>query len=220
VTAAPTALLDHVAIWDAAENMFSVERYMGAAAADTVHTQYGEVPILFSAPHAVAHLREGFLKLADLGTGGLAIALAQVTGGYAVAQAGMATRDANWYADSTYKTYLDKLTVHADTVHADTVIDLHGMKDAYGVDVCIGTGRYSIASLDLLASLIEVLTDAGLRISINDPYDAMREDTVTSYCQRQGVQAIQLELSRTTRRQDSPQSAALVAALTELAASL
>lgn len=210
----PDAFAEFVAVWDEAEQSFAVERYMGVAV-DTVATRTGDVPILFSAPHAVAHIREGLLKRADLGTGGLAVALSHVTGGYALAQAGLATRDASWYANTPFRERLDQVSVHADTV-----IDLHGMKDEYGVDVCIGAGRYSVSSLDLLAVTIEVLTDAGVSISINDPYDARRENSVTSYCQRQGLQALQLELSRTTRKQDSPQAAAFAAAMVELAAQM
>lgn len=198
--------------WYEAEARFCANRYHGAAPADSVSAQCGTQPLLFTACHSVAHMREGTLKVADIGTGGLALTLAATTAAYSLVQDGRAHRDANWYEQCTFK---EELAAVLPNVAA--VVDVHGMKDSYDIDVCLATGGHPETSRHLLEDLYPRLVAAGLRVAVNTPFDATREHTVTSHCQRAAVPAIELELSRTTRTAGTEQASLLLRTLVSFA---
>jgi hypothetical protein len=143
--------------------------------------------MLFSAPHEVAHVRDGVLKPAEKGTGAFAFALAGYVGGRAIIAAGEGAGDKNWDLDTPY---VQRAKVLAG---AGIVIDLHMMKPR-GPDVCIGLGPHPELSQDLWRVFVEEAIAAGLRVAVNWPF-AANSRTVTAQLQRQGVPAIQLELS-------------------------
>ena len=126
------ALVRH---WRLAEHSFAANHYSGEALPGRVRVERGTCGVVFTAAHAVAHFRDGRTKIADIGTGGLATALGVVAGATSIVQAGAALKDANWYPDAELKDHLAR-----ELPHTSAVLDLHGMRDNYGMDVCIGTG--------------------------------------------------------------------------------
>lgn len=201
--------------WKSAEEPFAANMYEGAVLPGTVHLHPGDTGAVFTAPHAVSHWRETRSKLADLNTGGMAMTLAASTGSTALVQAGAALRDGNWYEYAEFKGAL-----RAELPTATAVLDLHGMRDNYGVDVCIGLGQDPAASGSLVQVVHDHLESAGLVVAVNDPFDAAFPGTVTSFCQRAGVPAVQLEMSRTVRTPGTAQSLAVMRALWAVAAQL
>jgi hypothetical protein len=142
---------------------------------------------LFSAPHAVTHIRDGAEKLGENGTGPLALALARLTAGSAIATAAVQQGDPNWDAGSPY---LERAFILAD---GNPTVDIHIMRPR-GVELCIGLGPLPRLADGLWQIFAEEAVAGGLRVSINWPF-AANVRTVTSQLQRRGNQAVQLELS-------------------------
>jgi len=162
-------------------------------------------PLFVSAVHAVDHERDGSWKNTDAGTGGLAMALSNVVGcsKVAVTRSVPMMGDANWDEYHPLKAQLEKLG-HVDS--RSVYIDLHGMKDGHGADVIIGCGKGSAASIALGQRVAAHLEAA--RVS-TDPdggkrgFGATKPGTMTSWAQRQGATAIQIEISRSYRAAQS-----------------
>jgi hypothetical protein len=162
-------------------------------------------PLVVSAVHAVDHERDGCWKNADAGTGGLAMALSINLGcsKVAVTRSVPMMGDANWDDYHPLKAQLDKLGyIDERTVY----IDLHGMKDGHGADVFIGCGDGSPSSTALAQRIATHLE--GARVT-TDPDGASRgfgatgAGTMTSWAQRRGATAIQVEISRSYRAAQS-----------------
>ena len=162
-------------------------------------------PLFVSAVHAVDHERNGAWKNTDAGTGGLAMTLSNVVGcsKVAVTRSVPMMGDANWDEYHPLKAQLEKLGHVSDR---SIYIDLHGMKDGHGADVIIGCGNGSPASIalgqrvaaHLEAAKVTTDPDGGRR-----GFGATKPGTMTSWAQRQGATAIQIEISRSYRAAQS-----------------
>jgi hypothetical protein len=162
-------------------------------------------PLVVSAVHAVDHVRDGRSKSTDAGTGGLALALSSVVGcsKIAVTRSVPMMGDANWDEYHPLKAQLEKLR-HID--EHTVFIDLHGMKDGHGADVIIGCGVGSPSSNALAHRIATHLEAARVK---TDPdggrrgFGATKAGTMTSWAQRLGATAIQVEISRSHRAAQS-----------------
>jgi hypothetical protein len=162
-------------------------------------------PLAVSAVHAVDHERDGRWKNTDAGTGGLAMALSNIVGcsKVTVTRSVPMMGDANWDEYHPLKAQLDKL----GCIDEHTVcIDLHGMKDGHGADVIIGCGDGGPSSKALARRIATHLEAAKVT---TDPdggrrgFGATKPGTMTSWAQRHGATAIQLEISRSYRAAQS-----------------
>ncbi|HLX95714.1 MAG TPA: hypothetical protein VKU37_08210 [Verrucomicrobiae bacterium] len=153
--------------------------------------------LLFTAPHAVNHLREGVLKCADRWTGGLAEALTIALGSRALAPDGRVNGDPNWNVKACpFKQKLHSLLC-PDTV----VIDLHGMKNDYGIGINIGMGSSpDSCSKTLVERLVRSFEKLGQRPSINWPFGGFGRGTITSFVQSLGHSALQIEIAANLRQ--------------------
>jgi len=138
---------------------------------------------LFSAPHAVTHIRDGAEKLAEHGTGPLARALARYISGTGITTAGVQTGDPNWDPRSPY---LERAYILAD---GNPTIDIHIMRPR-GVELCIGLGPFPQLADGLWQIFAEEAVAGGLRVSLNWPF-AANTRTVTSQLQARGNKAVQ-----------------------------
>jgi len=163
-------------------------------------------PLVVSAVHAVDHVRDGRWKATDAGTGGLAMAIAEAVGcsKIAITRSVPMMGDANWDEYHPLKAQLEKLG-HVD--EHTVFVDLHGMKDGHGADVIIGCGAGTPESKALAQRIAGHLEAAGVA---TDPdgarrgFGATKAATMTSWAQRQGATAIQVEISRSHRAAQSP----------------
>lgn len=142
---------------------------------------------VLSAPHEVLHVRDGVAKQAERGTGRLAFALARAVGGAGIRTHGPQNGDPNWDAGHPYTARLAELAAGAP------VVDLHIMKDR-GVELCVGLGPHPELADGLWQPLVEEAVAAGMRAAVNWPF-AARGRTVTAALQRQGLRAVQVELT-------------------------
>lgn len=157
----------------------------------------GRVPLIFSAPHSVRHLRRGVEKKADIRTGGLAEVLAEATGGLAVTSLGKLAADPNWDSEPTPFRERVLALLEPETL----VIDLHGMGGAHGPDVVLGLGPAPTAHARAAAGAIaDSLQRSGLVVSFGHPFPATHPGTVTATVQAAGGSALQVEVSARRRR--------------------
>ena len=107
--------------------------------------------------------------------------------------------DANWDEYHPLKAQLEKLG-HVD--ERTIYLDLHGMKDGNGADVIIGCGNGSPAAMALALRVAAHLEAARVAVDPdggNRGFGATKPGTMTSWAQRQGATAIQLEIARSYR---------------------
>jgi hypothetical protein len=189
--------------WAALEAPFAARRYTGdRTAIRSVTSRVREVRpgafhlpgtrrahALVTAVHATNHTRQGRTKYADRGTGGLALLLAELTGCGALVVVG-APGDANHDAGHPFKDAL--LDVAPGMEH---VVDLHGAVELDGGHVDLGTGHGAVP-----AAFIEALQHAdGLRVSTDAKFSARHPNRVTTFAQRCGLAAVQVEIAAIAR---------------------
>ncbi|GAA4705550.1 hypothetical protein APR04_001901 [Promicromonospora umidemergens] len=186
---------DLVARWQRFEQVFSQNGYDGGAPlpgsipASVSEPTHGLLEIagttrpdvVVTAPHATNHERVGTTKVADRGTGGLAVLLGELTG-CTVLVASTTPGDANYDEEHPFKERLAAL-------RPSVVIDLHGMRTRAASDVDLGTGSGPVPS-----GVVAALDNSDLRVTTNEVFDAMRPTTVTSFAQTLGVAAVQVEI--------------------------
>lgn len=163
-------------------------------------------PLVVSAVHAVDHVRDGRWKNTDAGTGGLAMVLGEEVGcsTIAVTRSVPMMGDANWDAYHPLKAQLEKLG-HIDRY--TVFVDLHGMKDGHSADVIIGCGSGSPESCDLARRVAGHIAAEGVAADADGAkrgFGATKAATMTSWAQRLGATAIQVEISRSHRAAQSP----------------
>jgi hypothetical protein len=143
--------------------------------------------LVFSAPHEMAHLRDGSTKQPESGTGQLALQLAAATGGSAIVTCGTQHGDPNNDLDHPYR------HAAADLADGGTLIDLHMMAPR-GPHICLGLGPDPQMGRPVWEVLLDELVDADLRVALNWPFGA-KGSTVTSHLQARGVPATQVEIA-------------------------
>lgn len=152
---------------------------------------------LLSAPHAVNHWRAGEEKRADLHTGGLALALAGEMECSAVVSVAPGPTDPNW--DGRETDYYRALMA----MPVATVLDLHGMRDGLGSDICLALGECPSKRVIALARRLAAAGQRlGLEVTINHPFRA-HAPALTSLLQADGRDALELEIARRFRDPDA-----------------
>lgn len=143
--------------------------------------------VVLSAPHAVAHMREGRAKKSEGFTELLAVTLAHEVGGSAIWVTETLSGDPNWDLEHPYK---DKVY---ELANGHPVIDLHVMKNR-GFEVCIGLGQMDLARKELWSDAADAFLSAGMTVAINYPFSAGLQ-TVTGAIQARGLSALQIEFT-------------------------
>ncbi|MFC7330015.1 hypothetical protein [Marinactinospora rubrisoli] len=201
--------------WAALEAPFADTSYEGVSeqgAHTALRRVRGRVPVLLSAPHAVNHPREGRTKLADLGTGGLALLVAELTGARALA-ALSPVPDRDW-ADRRDPF---AAALRAELADGAVVLDLHGMRDVHGMDVCLGTAlRRDPATARLRDAALRALR--GFTVTVDDPFPGAAPHTVLTEVAASGRAGLQVEIAGRLRDPvGAPRRAArIVRALAEI----
>jgi hypothetical protein len=143
----------------------------------------------------VRSIRRGVEKQADMGTGGLAEALAELTGSTALTVVGRQTGDPNW--DVELGAFKREVLARRELV----VIDVHGFREERAEDLILGLGPApSTAVRDLADRLIAVAAKHGLVARSGAPFDATWPGTITATVQVAGGTALQVEVAGRARR--------------------
>lgn len=177
------------------EQRFAVNDYDGEEPGVVVIDRRS--PLLVVAPHAVNHHdRFGAPKLADIMTGGLACTLADALGASVIAASRRVPHWTDWNSRTDPFGRALESIVQPDKV--TLVIDVHGMLDHHGVDVCVGLGPHPGRSERLFGDqLMSAMGD--LRVTRDRPFSARGPRTVTARAQSKGIPAVQIEIARRFR---------------------
>lgn len=152
--------------------------------------------VIFSCPHAVSQTREGKIKMADINTGPLGIALNKL--GYNVLiKTKNCGDDANYDKKSSFKDFLSKKIKDHNFKY---LIDLHGMSKKRNVLIALGTcfGTNSKKSLELTNQFIKIAGKYGLeveKIRIDFPFAAHKNTVSSSISRRNKIETLQMEIN-------------------------
>jgi hypothetical protein len=160
----------------------------------------GRIPVLLSAPHAAAHIREGRLKEEDEYTAGFVRLVAEISGAYTMYARRQSNEDPNRPVDSAYKRELGRLVQEHGLRF---VLDIHGAVSHTDFGVALGTinGESCPVQFDLI---LDTLRQFGLRqdaeglnrLDVDDAYSARGAGTITRFAsQTLGVPAAQFEIN-------------------------
>lgn len=183
---------DIARVWASRELLYSARSYDGAGR--DVLAIRGSSGVLLSAPHGVNHHVGDDPKVADMFTGSLAELLADLGAHSVVAERRRAMPWTSW-ASRRDEFFAQLTRLSAD---ASFVVDIHGMKDEYRVDVCLGLGSSPGAREMRFAQQVET-EFADLIVTRNVPFAGRGSRTVTTYLQSLGVPCVQVELARQVR---------------------
>lgn len=154
----------------------------------------GKHKILFTAPHATAHIREKQIKEPDSGTGSLAVILNQLRKVPVLFTTYLSPSDPNYYDKNVFKKRLAQIV---DSIKPMIVIDLHASNPVRPYDVDFGTmeGISYLDRKDLFDSLSIELNYNGLINQSLDFFAADINHTVTRFLHNKNVPCIQLEIN-------------------------
>lgn len=173
---------------------------------------FGRLPILISAPHGAAHLRNGKLKQEDDYSAGLARLAARMTGAHAMYMRYRSSADPNFYTGVPYKAFMREV-VRRNRIRF--VLDLHGAAAYRDFGLALGTLN-GASCPDERHLILSVLRKYGFqqdgpwlsRLDLDDTFTAVgvgEQETITRFAsQRLHVPAAQLEINaylRVVRRQ-------------------
>jgi hypothetical protein len=161
----------------------------------------GERDILLLAPHATAQTREGKIKVADRGTGSLAVELNKLCGVHVLYTTYLSPSDPNYYDNNAFKDSLAQLLQRLKPI---LVIDLHASAESRPYDVDFGTmnGISLENKSQLLDSLIVQLHECGITNLSSNYFSAAINHTDTKFVHSRGVPCIQMEINANYLRPD------------------
>jgi len=143
----------------------------------------------FTAPHTKPTFRDGIYKARDHGVGVLAVESAKAAKANALVPLTGGDLDGNWHGDSKFRKLLFALLPEFSVV-----FDVHGMSDAHGFDLVVGTaGSAPLWLCDSVVSLCEV---SGFSVDLrHGGVLGAGENTLTCALLEAGFVALQLEIS-------------------------
>lgn len=154
--------------------------------------------MLITCVHGYGHLRDGKLKPMDSGSVDTSHAIAVASGATWLAVGEQGAIDSNYHRDTPFKLALAE---YLDEYGADLVVDIHTSNAFRPYDVEIGSmdQRSWLGQTHWRDALQETLANSGFLVSDNQVFRAMgahpHAETITSFCHRREIPAVQLEIS-------------------------
>jgi len=204
---APLASIDAPSIWEwvAEERAFAANRYRGTGVDDDVAVLRGTKSLLLTAPHATLSPRDGRIPFPDAGTGGLVVALGRALEVTAAFTTGPSLTNPN--RDLSHPL---KALVSSEVVPGRTCLDIHAMRDSHGPDFEVGLGLAACGDSHRLANVLAgLLTASGYDVRFNEHFRAAYDGSMTTWAQRRGATAVQLEIAVRHLRPESDPDRAL-----------
>ena len=161
--------------------------------------RHGTTPLIISAPHATPHTRHGSPKSVEHITGVLAMALARSLNATVILPIAPQPDDPNFDTDESapYKHALASLLSDCKLL-----VDIHGMRDYWGDDICVGTGRLGLSPQEnqLIEAWGSAASAEGFALVIDHPFASCSQGTISTFARKHGCEALQLELAAHLRQ--------------------
>jgi hypothetical protein len=160
------------------------------------------IPIIFSAPHAVPQTREWQIKLCDEFTWEIVRELCTKTWTYGVVRTENRDDDPNFYnmwLSLGFKEEIINLIKNNDIKYW---FDIHGCKDDLWLSIDIGTNYWKNINqnLDFLMNVQKKLSNDFWRVTIDEMFYADKKENVSTYISNETkIPYVQLEICRTLR---------------------
>lgn len=184
-----------------AEQKYKINDYKGNSACVCAVKQYGELPILLSAPHAVKQIRSGAIKSHEFYTGSIVECLAKQVGCACITKSYLAENTANDDPNTDDASCAYKIAVHQflQKHKIKLFVDIHGLsaKRNSVVDICINGGKNvnNPAYAAELQKYIEQKFGAG-SCSVDKYYSAASDNVMSKWVYRVfGISAVELEIN-------------------------
>lgn len=187
------------------EEQFKVNDYFGDKNKGIYNYKRGSIPIMVSAPHSVKQIRNDSVKAADVGTGGIALILHELTDCHVMYRTFTANGDANRDLICTFKRELIKKLSKNNIKY---LIDLHGMKRDRPHDIDVGTLNGLSTNWITENLIIDKFTTHGIKdVRFNYLFDGATLGTVTRTVYHQlGITCFQLELNARYRNAEEEEN--------------
>ncbi|SCY30949.1 N-formylglutamate amidohydrolase [Alkaliphilus peptidifermentans] len=187
------------------EEQFKINNYYGDKSRGIYNYKRGSIPIMVSAPHSVKQIRNNNVKAADVGTGGIAIVLHELTDCHVIYRTFTANGDANRDLNCNYKRELVKKLAKNNIKY---LIDLHGMRRDRPHDIDVGTLNGLTTDWITDNLIIDKFTTHGIKdVRFNYLFDGTPRGTVTrTVYQQLGIICFQLELNERYRNPEEEEN--------------
>jgi hypothetical protein len=161
----------------------------------TKNLKFNEGKVVFSAPHSAQTINEdSSVRAPEFAVGSLAQTLAEITGNGFLANLGFWNGMPN--KDPLERCYFKQTLLN---LKPSFVFNLHGMKNAYGPDICIATGDFSEKYRELTDSMISLGEVFGFNVALNSPFDGRESGTVVQTLNNHKIDALQVSISANLR---------------------
>lgn len=185
------------------EKQFSYNSYNGYPDSILPYSiKLGSGNVLLSAPHAVNHMRENSVKVADLYTGAIALLVQMRTNAHCIYSNRIADEDPNYTIGGQYKETLKELCRHHEI---DLILDLHGAHRSREFAIDLGTIYGQSISDQKVLTIKELFQQNGIKdVRVNDTFAASHPGTITHFASKVlKIDAVQLEINRFFRNPKS-----------------
>lgn len=184
-----------------AEEKYRINNYKGNSVHACTVEQYGDLPILLSAPHAVKQIRNNTIKAHEFYTGAIAECLAKQIGCACITKKYLIENstndDPNTDNDScAYKTAINQFLQQHEI---KLFLDIHGLSSKRDsiVDICIDKGK-NINQTEYVVNLQKCIEDTFGKnsYSIDKYFSAFSENIMSKWIHTNfDISAIELEIN-------------------------
>ena len=151
--------------------------------------------ILISCPHAVEQTRNGEIKYSEPETAFLALYLYDL-GFPCFIKTSNENDDANRDLNCKYK---DEMVKYCKENNIQLVIDLHQLRRDREMHICLGTGNEKNKNLcnksHILQQFLDIFQKDDYIVTINNPFSASKNTTVSGYISSFNIPSIQMEIN-------------------------
>ncbi len=183
------------------EQKFKENDYKGTSVHSCMVEQYGNLPILLSAPHAVKQIRNGEIKAHEFYTGAIVECLAKQIGCACITKQYLIENSPNDdpNTDNAYCSYKTAINQFLHEHRIKLFIDIHGLSSKRDsiVDICIDNGK-NVNNMAYVADLQKCIEDkfGANKSSVDRYFKAFSENIMSKWVHTNfNISAIELEIN-------------------------
>lgn len=162
----------------------------------------GTIPVIFSAPHAVAQVREWVRKQSDKFTGKIVDEICKITWAYGIVRVKNFGDDPNYYNDWLSWEFKQEIVDLMKSNGIKYWFDIHGCIDDLWFSINVSTNYWENVkwNLDFLLSIKNSLVNDLWDVVVDKIFDAWKDEIVSTFVSNQTqLPYVQLELCRSLR---------------------
>ncbi len=154
----------------------------------------GNSPLLLSAPHGVSQVRLCKIKVAEIGSARLAIALASQTSTPLIIKTKNKMDDANFDKNCQYRKDMAQYVLSNNIKY---ILDFHGLASNRECDINLGTnlGLNVKNNPELFEKIVNILESDGFYVAIDKPFSAPEKTISGAFSSTYGLWTLQIEVN-------------------------